>query len=312
MFYVQVYYTTTYCGQSRDVCIDFLYFVFFAVDNYNSKIYYILEENERLIVGDDMLSFWQPIIFHTPYEHENIEIYACSDQHSGSCDFVPKRWDNFAKLLEKDNAYVIFAGDQMENATKTSKSNSYTQAMRPSEQKVWWIDHLKPYKDKIICIVDGNHEYNRTTREVDMYPLYDIACALGIEERYRSEAAFVDIGVGKRDNKSTPRQFQYVGYVVHKAHNIVNYGTADAIENIDFLISGHTHKPNDKPLGKIGFDATNKVVYERTVENIVCGSYLRYADYAIRNGMRPCSSKQYKLILDGKKKSIETVGFHLN
>ena len=106
-------------------------------------------------------------------------------------------WSGFEKLLSAPDAYVIFAGDQMEMATRSSKSDVYTQTMRPHEQKVWWKDHLLPFKDKIIAIVDGNHEFNRASKDADMYPLYDIAFALGIENRYRSECAFVDIGVGK-------------------------------------------------------------------------------------------------------------------
>ena len=230
-----------------------------------------------------MLSCRIPILFNAPAEQEEITLYLASDMHVGSMSFNEKKWNGFEKLLTAPDAYVIFAGDQMEMATRSSKSDVYTQTMRPHEQKVWWKDHLLPFKDKIIAIVDGNHEFNRASKDADMYPLYDIAFALGVENRYRSECAFVDIGVGKKPQRGL--RWRYVGYVAHKAM--------------------------DKPLGKLVYDPRNKKVTERSVENLVCGSFLTYDGYAARNAYRPGSQKLYKLILDGKGKSITTVGFYI-
>lgn len=257
-----------------------------------------------------MLSCRLPIIFNAPEELNEINLYLASDMHVGSSSFNEKKWSGFEKLLSAPDAYVIFAGDQMEMATRSSKSDCYTQTMRPHEQKVWWKDHLLPYKDKIVAIIDGNHEYNRASKDADMFPLYDIAFALGIEDRYRSECAFVDIGVGKKPSYRNLR-WRYVGYIVHKAQNLTNYGTADTIDGIDFFVSGHTHKAMDKPLGKLVYDPRNKKVTERSVENLVCGSFLTYDGYAARNAYRPGSQKLYKLILDGNGKSITTVGFYV-
>jgi hypothetical protein len=67
----------------------------------------------------------------------------------------------------------------------------------------------------------------------------------------------------------------------------------------------------DKPLGKLVYDPKNKSVAQKDVENIVCGHFLRFGGYGERGGYRPTSQKLYSLILSGKKKSIETRGFHL-
>lgn len=198
----------------------------------------------------------------------------------------------------------------MEYATRSSKSDVYTQKMPPSQQKIWWIEHLYKYRDKIICLTDGNHEYNRGTKDADCYPIYDIAMAIGIPERYRSEAAFVDIGVGNGGH-GKGKQVHYVFRVQHQAKNNVNFGTADGIEGIDVFVSGHTHKPMDKPLGKLVYDSKNKAVSQKDVENIVCGHFLRFGGYGERGGHRPTATKLYSVILSGKKKSIETRGFHL-
>ena len=249
-----------------------------------------------------------PILVNLPESLESAEILLASDIHAGSAEFDQSKWARFEDLLKRPDTYVVFAGDQCEYATRSSKSDVYTQAFSPSQQKHWWIEHLRPYKDKILCIVDGNHEYNRASKDADDFPLYDIALALGIEDRYRSEAAFVDIGIGSFHGGT--RQVHYVFRVQHQAKNNVNHGTADGFEGIDIFISGHTHKPMDKPLGKMVYDSKRKSVYHKDVENVVCGHFLRYGGYGERNGYRPTSQKLYSVILSGKKKTIETRGFY--
>ena len=252
-----------------------------------------------------------PIIANLPTELERAEILLASDIHNGSAEFDEKRWDRFEELLKKDDTFVIFAGDQMEYATRSSKSDVYTQTLSPRQQKDWWIEHLRPIvkEGKVICVTDGNHEYNRGSRDADDFPLYDVALALGIEDRYRSEAAFVDIGVGHVGTAG--KQIRYVFRVQHQAKNNVNHGTADGFEGIDVFVSGHTHKPMDKPLSKLVYDAKNKFVAQKDVENIVCGHFLNFGGYGERAGYRPTSQKLYSVILSGKKKAIETRGFHL-
>lgn len=251
-----------------------------------------------------------PILIKLPNDMEKAEIYIASDIHNGSAEFSEKKWKAFEEAVMRPNTYVIFVGDQMEYATRQSKSDVYTQTLSPSAQKRWWIERLHPLAraGKILCIVDGNHEYNRASKEADDFPLYDIALALGIQDRYRSEAAFVDIGLGSIQGGR--RQVHYVFRVQHQAKNNVNHGTADGLEGIDVFVSGHTHKPMDKPLGKLIYDTSNKKVYEKTVENIVGGHFLNYGGYGERSGYRPTSQKLYSVILSGKKKTIETRGFH--
>lgn len=251
-------------------------------------------------------------ILHSFPDKKMIKIYLSSDMHVGSESFNERKWNAFEKLLQEDDAFVIFAGDQMEYATPKSKSSVYEQTMHPREQKRWWRDRLKPYAERVLCIVDGNHEFNRASREADAYPLYDIAYELGIEERYRSEGAFVDIGVGRVSRGGCiGKPWRYVFRVNHKAQNLVNYGTADGFEGIDLFVSGHTHKPMDKPLGKLVYNLNKKYVTEKTVENIVCGHFLKYGGYGERGGMRPTSQKLYMIELDGTEKNIRTIGFHI-
>lgn len=253
-----------------------------------------------------------PIVLEYP-QLSQMRLLLSSDMHIENACFNERKWIEFEKMLLEPDTYVIFAGDQMEYATPRSKSSVFESRIHPREAKRWWIDRLKPVADRVLCVIDGNHEYNRASREADAYPLYDIAAALGIENRYRSEGAFVDLGIGRQSRGGCiGKPFRYIIRVNHKAQNQVNYGTADGFDGIDVFISGHTHKPMDKPLGKLCYNQQKKCIYERTVENIVCGSFLSYGGYAERGGMRPCSQKLYMLELDGTRKNIRTVGFHLD
>ena len=253
-----------------------------------------------------------PILINLPMSIETANIYLASDIHNGSAEFDEKRWNKFEELLKPDDAFVVFAGDQCEYATRTSKSDVYTQKLSPRQQKEWWIDHLNPFAKagKVLCMVDGNHEYNRASKDADDFPIYDIALALGIQDRYRSEGAFVDIGVGDGGH-GREKQVHYVGRVQHKAKNTGKYGTVDAFDGIDFFVSGHTHTPMDLPRAKMVYDSKNKSVSEKDVENIVCGHFLRFGNYSEREGYRPASTKLYMAMLSGKKKDIKTLGFHL-
>jgi predicted phosphodiesterase len=250
-----------------------------------------------------------PIIVNLPVELERVEILLAADVHTGSAEFDEMKWARFEELLKRPDTFVVFAGDQCEYATRSSKSDVYTQALSPRQQKDWWIEHLRKYSNKVLCLVDGNHEYNRASRDADDFPLYDIALALGIEDRYRSEGAFVDIGVGHVGTAG--KQVRYVFRVQHQAKNNANYGTADGFEGIDVFVSGHTHKPMDKPLSKMVYDTKNKAVVQKDVENVVCGHFLRFGGYGERGGYRPTSQKLFSVVLSGKKKEIETRGFHI-
>lgn len=255
-----------------------------------------------------MFSMMKPIIFNTPHDLKRIKVLALADLHVGAGNFDERRWNALEKMLLEPDVFVIFAGDQFEMATRTSKSCPFSQKLRPRDQTRWWAEHLEPHKGKVVCITDGNHEYNRASRDTDLYPLFDLACKLGIEDRYRSEAAFVDIGVG-RHRPGGNKQWRYVGYVTHKMQSNNSYCMADAIENLDFSISGHYHAPSSRPRGKLVFDTKRKSVYEKTVEHIVTDSFLTYEGYGARAGYRPTAHKTQMLILDGTKKDIVTVGF---
>jgi len=248
--------------------------------------------------------------YEIPAGIENADIYCVADLHIGSPAFDSKLWEKFKELMKADNAFVIYAGDLIDNALKASKSNVYGQTMSPHEQKMYLVNELYDHRNKIIAIMPGNHE-TRSSKDVDTFPIYDVACKLDIEDRYRQNMAIMDIAIGKRRGENRP--FHYFGCAMHKTNKTMRYHYADTIDGIDFYISGHTHNPMDMPKGKIYVDTKTKKVFAKPVETIVTGAMMQYQDYPVEMALRASAPKMYKLILNGvgRDKDIKTMGFYL-
>ena len=261
-----------------------------------------------------MRSDFEPIIVSTPWENEAIRLYPIHDIHKGSNQHDPTKYKELKKkILTDPNAYCVIVGDAIENAVPNSKSDVFYQTIPPHEQKEWIVGEMEELRDRILAVVDGNHERNRSTRICGMFPLYDACARVGIEDIYRPHFAVLDIGVGQRADTGSKKQVRYVGYIVHQATEQVRFGSVDSVEGFDFFISGHTHQPLDKPHGKLIYDTSNKMLREKDVENINCGAFMIYGDYASDTGRSPTAQKLYRFDFDGRRKEngIQTIGFHV-
>lgn len=257
------------------------------------------------------LSDMQPIICNLPKEMEYADIYFIHDVHYGAEMFSEKKWKALkSKIQADDNARVCWIGDLMENAIPNSKSDMFTQRYSPAEQKEWVTEQLTDLKDKTIAVVPGNHEYNRTTKMCGLYPLYDCCLIAGVDDRYRNNIAFIDIGIGTK-TKDHKKQIHYLGQIQHKAKDIKAVCSADYTDGIDFFAFGHDHEAKDRPRAKLVFDAHNKIVYKRNVECLNSGSFCDFGGYGAREGYRPQSDKMYKLRIFGGHKEMESTGFYL-
>lgn len=138
----------------------------------------------------------------------------------------------------------------MNGAIPGGKTEMFGQTMTPQQEKEWFAAELSAFGDRTLCVIDGNHEYNRLTRAAGIYPLYDACAIAGVEDRYRSNYAIVDIGVGTRD-KDSKQQVHYAGFCIHRSRELKMFGMADWIEGIDFMACGHDHCPKSRPAAKL-------------------------------------------------------------
>lgn len=244
-------------------------------------------------------------------DRPDICVYPIADIHLGAIEHMEEEWDAFrARILSKPNAYLILAGDMLNNGIRTSVGNPFEQTMRPRQQKRMMIEQLFPLRDRILCMVGGNHE-RRTTKDTDESPAYDIACKLDLEDLYRENMAFLKLQFGdSKANGATNPCYTFCVthgagssiYTTNAAMRLERYGMA--MDGIDGIIAGHIHKPQDFPVGKIVVDKHNEKVSVKPFQVFVCTSWLRYSEYAAQKLMAPTVFSLSSIQLMGKKKEM--------
>lgn len=260
-----------------------------------------------------MLSNFEVITRHFP-KNEDINIYLIADLHVGALEFLHKEWFEFKERALAENAYLIIAGDMMNNATRSSVSNIFDETMRPKEQKRWLADQLAPFRDHILCATDGNHE-RRSERDADDSPLYDVMAKLDLEDIYSPDLAFLKVQIGKISGNGN-RNPTYAFVVAHghggggSTGNSVNKAekTAAYFDGIDVMVTAHTHKGHVSKPVKYVFDKHNNVIRKSHTVVASCVSWLEWAGYAARGLMPPAMvADPQKIILSGDHKDIKVI-----
>lgn len=250
------------------------------------------------------------MIIHKIETQDDLTIFPIADLHIGAREFNEKRWQEFIKEInETPNSYIILGGDLINNSTKSSVANIFEETIRPREQKRIVAEMLEPIKEKILCMVSGNHE-RRSKKDADDDPSYDIACKLDIEDIYRENLAIVKIQVKPYTGHHNPT---YVLAVTHgngggmytgaNVNRQENYGRV--FDGIDALISGHAHKPFVSTPVKINVDVHNNAVTTRPFFVVSMTSWLDYGGYAMQKQLLPSGISPQKMVLECKKKKIK-------
>ncbi len=247
-------------------------------------------------------------------ERPGIRIYPIADLHIGSRDVDEQRWHRWKqKLLADPNAYIVIAGDMMNNAIKSSVSDCYAEVMRPSEQKKWLVTQLSDIRERILCGVPGNHEA-RSQCEVDDDPLYDVFAKLDLEDIYRPVAAFLWIKVGYNTKEGPNTRLGYrlqvthgtgggalTGGAVNRTERALRY-----VEGLDVYISAHCHKALATRPSVMTFDVAGGRgrcrILDRDILNVVASPWQSYAGYAMAKQLSPSSMAVNHIWLDGREK----------
>lgn len=257
-----------------------------------------------------MLSDFNMIIREFP-ENKDINIFPISDVHYGAPEHMERAWELFCqKVLESPNNFITLGGDLINNATRSSVSNIFTETCRPSEQKKVMAKMLAPLRDHIICIVPGNHE-RRSGKDADDDPVYDIACKLDLEHLYRENMAFVKIRIGKADGNGEKNP-TYTLAVTHGAGGGIYTGAAVnrnerfgyVLDGVDALIVGHSHKPFVTQPGKISVDTHNNKISIKPFKVVTSTSWMEFGGYAAQKMLLPSSHALQTIHLCGTKKEI--------
>ena len=248
---------------------------------------------------------------------QDIKIYLIADLHAGALEFLSGEWHKFReKVLNDPNAYIIIAGDMINNATRSSISNVFDEVMRPREQKRWLADQLADFAemDKILCATDGNHE-RRGERDADDNPMYDVMAKLDCEDIYRPDMAFLKLQFGSVNGNGLLNP-TYTLAVTHGSGGGAQTGSsvnkaekaAAYFEGIDVMVTAHTHKGHVSKPAKYVFDKHNNRISRSYTVVVGCVSWLEWAGYAMRKLLPPAHiADPQQLLLCGSRKEIRTV-----
>lgn len=253
-----------------------------------------------------------------PRELDSIELHTFADEHIGDEHSDIKRvMERIEYVKNTPNAYCIMNGDIMDNATKTSIGDTYTQVFNPMEQLAKAVELFEPIKDKILCITHGNHE-NRTYKKEGINLSRLIANQLGLADRYTPTSAvlFIRVGESTRFTESKGsgkhRQICYTIYVMHgsgggrkEGAKAIRLADMACIIDTDIYIHSHTHLPMIMKQGYHRIDLPNSGVQLVTKLFVNTAANLDYGGYGEAQAFKPSSKDTPVIYLSGTRKAFE-------
>lgn len=251
------------------------------------------------------------VITHDLPQFDELRLYVLSDVHFEDKHCNKKRlmaWRN--EVESEENHYVVINGDIVNAATRNSVSDIYSAQSSPDQALDDIVDFLEPIKDRILVIIDGNHE-GRVKKEAGIKPLKRVARELGIGHLYADDAYLLYVSFGK-SQKRNARKMVYSIYGMHgsgggkkvggKINALVSLG-----ENIDadVYIMSHTHQPVILPRTFYRCDYRNKKVTPIEKMYINSNAFLDFGGYGEALGFSPPSLRYPVVIMNGYERYIK-------
>ena len=242
-----------------------------------------------------------------PRELKVLELHLFADEHIGDAHCDMKRLlQRIEYVKNTPNAYCILNGDILDNATKTSVGDVYSQAISPMDQLNHAVQIFGPIKDKILCITHGNHE-NRTYKNEGVNLSALIAAQLGLEGRYSPTAAVLFLRFGEDVNN---RKVRYTIYALHgsgggrkEGGKVNRLADMASIIDTDIYIHSHTHLPVIMRQAFHRVDVVNSKVALVDKLFVNTASNLNYGGYGEAGEFKPSSKETPVIYLSGVKKN---------
>lgn len=249
----------------------------------------------------------KPVVLELPENLERMDIHLLGDWHIGDplCDLVSVA-EKLDEIRDNPSAYCILGGDLCDMALRDSIGDVHGARLSPMGQVERVVSLIKPVREKVLCMVRGNHE-NRVYKSTGIDPLAFAASELGLGERYSDTSALLFVQFG-HDTKHGGRM-QYTMYVTHGAGSGRKEGgklqrLAD-LQNIidcDIYCHNHTHLPAVFPTCSYRIDYTHRkpVLVEHLFVN--GGASLNYGGYADAGGFKPAGKRHPVIHLTSGRK----------
>ena len=246
-----------------------------------------------------------------PSDLKELEVHIFADEHIGDehCD-MQRLLERIEYVKNTPNAYCILNGDILDNATKTSIGDTYTQAFNPMEQLQKGVELFFPIKDKILCITHGNHE-NRTYKKEGINLSALIASQLGLQDIYTPTSAVLFVRFGKGSSHIHGRKICYTVYTLHgsgggrkEGAKAIRLADMASIIDADIYIHSHTHLPMIMKQAYHRIDVTNSSVALVDKLFVNTAANLNYGGYGEAGEFKPSSKETPVIYLCGTKKKF--------
>lgn len=247
-----------------------------------------------------------------PQSLREVEVHTLADLHIGD-RFSNKEGikERIQYIKDTPNAYCILNGDLMNNATKTSVSDSYAEELTPMEQVEMCIEMLEPIKDKIIAITSGNHEKRTYNKEgVDITKL--VAMQLKLTDRYSPTSCIVFLRFGKQNSHYGHKPVLYTIYCNHgsgggrkEGAKAIRLADMSSIIDADIYIHSHTHLPMIMKQGFYRVSLISSSVTKVDKLYVNTSAMLHYGGYGEQYEFKPSSQHCPVIYLDGCSKRFE-------
>lgn len=240
--------------------------------------------------------------------YEVIEIHPMADLHIGDSNCAYNEILERIEYIKKTpNAYVILDGDLMDTAIASSIGDTYAANLMPMEQLKHCVKIFEPIKDRVLCVLPGNHE-NRVYKS-DGIDITELMCSqLGIHDRYSPTTALLFIRFGERKGPHHGRRQLYTAYVTHgsgggrrEGGKVNRLADLASIVDADLYIHGHVHLPVIFRESYFRVSGSNSSVAEVDKLFINCGASLHYGGYGDKAGFKPASRRSPVIYLHGTK-----------
>lgn len=247
-----------------------------------------------------------------PKELESVELHIFADEHIGDPHSDYKRLlQRIEYVKNTPNAYCILNGDIIDNATRTSLGDTYTQELNPMDQLTKAVEIFEPIKDKILCITHGNHE-NRTYKKEGINLSYLMAAQMGLTDRYTPTSAILFLRLGDGGGAAHNNRIRYTIYALHgsgggrkEGAKAIRLADMACIIDADIYIHSHTHLPIIMKQGFHRIDPKSSTVSHVNKLFVNTAANLNYGGYGEAGEFKPSSKDTPVIYLDGRKKHYE-------
>lgn len=246
------------------------------------------------------------LVEHDLGDHDHIYLVPLSDFHVGDKRFDGDKLQGYIDWIrERPNAYSFLNGDLMDAITVSSVGNIYDADMTPNDQLKYVKRALEPIGDRVLGVVEGNHERRISTKTgIDVSEM--IAEHLGAPYSREMMALKLRFGQGRNGK---PMVYTLL-YTHGTGGGRTQGGKSNALARMgliglfDVYSIAHIHHMSTFQQVFMVPDLQNGQIMERKLTFVSSGSYVRYGGYAAEKMYSPVKLGSPRVRMSGRSRDV--------